>query len=585
MRRHPLPWLAVCLAPVLLTSACLAQVSQRGAGTEPPDKSRERAIHVLNRLTFGPRPGDVDRVMRIGIDRWIDQQLRPESIADSIGLAALEGCRHWTAPVDSIAALMGSGLVTLEVAPRPSDTLRMAIMRFNVAAMPTVPVITRDSARRMTASRGQMFIDNGQLLACRLARVEASEQQLLEVLTDFWLNHFSISGTKIPSRGSIVEWDRAVIRPNALGRFRDLLGSVVRSPTMLTYLDNAVSGADPSHLTLAEVTRARTEGKLPAAGPRTTNGLNENYARELLELHTLGVDGGYTQGDVIDVARALTGWTHTIADPRTSLRIRLGATTGPAAQPLFRFDSTTHDADEKVVLGHRLAGERGIEDGEEVLDILARHPSTARFIARKLAVRLVSDTPPHALVERAAATFLRTDGDLRAVVREIVMSREFNDPSVYGAKVKTPLELVLSTRRALASPPDTAAEVIDLLIALDQPPFGKATPEGWPETAAPWLSVSAMRERFNLASRVSEGELPSIPVEAWPAWHQLVEQPFDVQLEQVIQTLLNGQASAGTRSALGAVRPVEDKNTPDQRRTSLRELIGLALGSPEFQRR
>jgi uncharacterized protein (DUF1800 family) len=401
------------------------------------------------------------------------------------------------------------------------------------------------------------------LLACRLARVEASDQQLLEVMTDFWQNHFSVFGGKVPSRESIVQWDREVIRPNALRRFRDLLGAVAHSSAMLEYLDNAVSRA----------------GRL-----------NENYARELLELHTLGVDAGYTQADVIAVARAFTGWSHNVRG-RVSIETSKGVTIEvyPRQQvdsaQTFVFDSTRHDAGEKLVLGRTLPPGRGLEDGEEVLDLLARHPSTARFIARKLAVRFVSDSPPEALVERAAATFTRTDGDIREVVRTIVTSPEFFSPDVYGAKVKSPLEMVLSARRALAAPVDTAAEAIDLLIALGQPPFGRETPEGWPETASGWMNAGAIVARIDVAVRISRGDYPSIPVESSPAWNRLVNRPFDEQVDGVLETLFSGRSSPELRAALVAARPPADQDTADVRELALRRLIALALGSAEFQRR
>jgi uncharacterized protein (DUF1800 family) len=529
-----------------------------------------RAAHVLGRMTFGPRPGDVERVVRMGIDRWIAQQLASDSIVDRAGTKALDGCWPWLDPLASVTNTMASP-TSYSMSSGGGGVVRVLI------GGGFTGLISRDSALR-AGPRGAVFLDNAQLIGCRLARVEASDQQLVEVMTDFWENHFSVYGVRMPNRGSLVEWDRGVIRPRALGRFRDILGAVAVDPGMLSYLDNAASGADSTHVTLREYIQARESGARPVATRRPGGGLNENYGRELLELHTMGVDGGYTQADVIDVARAFTGWSHTRAVP--GLRVTVGA---PAN---FRFDSTTHDADPKVVLGHSLAAGRGLEDGEQVLDILARHPSTARFIARKLAVRFVSDDPPAALVERAAETFRRTDGDIREVVRTIVTSREFNSPDVYGAKVKNPLEFVLSIRRVLAAPVDTAAEVIDFLVALDHPPFGRLTPDGWPETGPAWATAGAIRERVNIAFRIANGEIPSIPVTAWPEWARLSTQPFDAQLDGVIRSILSGRVSAATRSAMASAGPAPNEpDTPEARQLRLRELIAMALGSPEFQRR
>ncbi len=521
-----------------------------------------RAAHVLNRLTFGPRPGEVDRVVALGIDRWIDAQLNPETINDTAKANALNGCQLWTLPLEEAREL--------------------------ILRSPGFRLITRDSARKLRG--GSAVLADNQLIGCRLARMESSDQQLLEVMTNFWENHFSVYGRTMLSRIAVVEWDRAVLRPHALGRFRDLLGAVAHSPTMLHYLDNALSRASTDRPTLPGTVQPPPD-LTPDVPILTSTGLNENYARELLELHTLGVDGGYTQTDVIEVARALTGWTHTrAAYPAFVAAMRVKGSSSlrivSSADARFAFDSTWHDAGEKTVLGHTLPAGRGLEDGEQVLDILARHPATARFIARKLAVRFVSDSPPESLVERAAETFLRTDGDIRSVVRSIVTSPEFMAPAAYGAKIKSPLELVLSTRRALAAPVDTAAEAVDLLINLKQTPFGYLTPDGWPETGDGWMNAGALIQRMSLATSIGYSELPSIPLEAWPAWKTLSAQSFEQQVDEVIGTLLHGRAAPQLRAAFLASAPVGSQaNTPEARERALRRLIALALGSPEFQRR
>ena len=568
------------------TGACasVTRSAPSGARTATATPLESRAAHVLNRLTFGPRPGDVERVLAVGIDRWIARQLEPDTSLDRSARTALKGCWAWLDSVPSVVAQMSvSPRYTTISTPAMTTSNGMIagrVIAFSVATN-FLGLLPRDSARRMSGF-GAAYLDNGQLIACRLARLEATDHQLLEVMTDFWENHFSIYANRVPGRGSVVEWDRAVIRPRALGRFRDLLGAVARDPGMLAYLDNAVSTASANHQTLREYLQSRDPRTSMLTGQRVGGGVNENYARELLELHTLGVDGGYTQADVIDVARALTGWTHTRATVGGG-RPNPVVSSPPAS---FRFDSSTHDADPKRVLGHDLPGGRGMEDGEQVLDILARHPSTAKFIARKLAVRFVSDSPPAALVDRAAETFRRTDGDIREVVRTIVTSPEFHSPDVYGAKVKSPLELVLSIRRALAAPPDTAAEGIDFLLALEQPPFGRLTPDGWPETGGPWVNAGAMRIRVDLAVRIANGEIPSIPVTAWPEWSRLSTRPFDAQLDGVIRSLLSGRVSAATRSTMASVRPgPDDADTPEARQLRLRELVALALASPEFQHR
>ena len=575
------------LTAFILCSTLAAIPSTNVLAQAPANSAAERAraVHVLNRLSFGPRPGEVDRVLALGVDRWIDRQLRPESIVDSAGLRALDGCPIWTEPVED-ALLSVVGRIGTALTMTGNDGVMRQVVR--IAVSPTLLLIPRDSALRLRSP--DTYLANNQLIACRLARVEFSEQQLLEVMTNFWENHVSVYGRLMPGRGFVVEWDRVVLRPNALGRFRDLLGAVAHSATMINYLDNDVSSVDDRHPSLAEFLRVQGINTVPTYIGR--RGLNENYGRELLELHTMGVDAGYTQQDVIEVARAFTGWT------QTEVRRKVGPVSArmivrkprlvkgqDVDVPGFFFDSTMHDAGPKVVLGHALAPGRGMEDGEEVLDILARHPATARHIARKLAVRFVSDAPPEALIERAAATYLRTNGDIREVLRTIVTSPEFFSPAIYGTKVKTPIELVLSARRALGAAPDTAAQVVDLLIKLDQTPFGHIAPDGWPETGAPWLSAGTMMKRMDLAISIGRGQLQSIPLTSWPAWSMLSNQSFDRQVDGVLQTLLNGQAASGLRKSLLANRPKQAPTTAEQREQSLRELVVLTLGSPAFQRR
>ena len=570
----------LCFALGACTSAAPLRIDSAPVISTEQLADSARALHVLNRLTFGPRPGDVERVLQMGVDQWIEQQLQPSPLLDSRATAALSECPFWTDPVQTAVQRMSS-TVTYST---PRSTVRIISIGLRLVSL--------DSARRIAPHLAPLYDESIRFVGCRFARLEASEQQLLEVMGDFWHNHFSIYGPTVRNRGVILEWDRAVIRPNALGRFRELLGAVAHSPVMLTYLDNDVSSADDQHPTLIQYLRKRRGGPPPI--PRGPSGLNENFARELLELHTLGVDGGYTQRDVVEVARAFTGWTHS--------GWRLGCRQGtpilpqftfemtcrqpPEHDPVFVFDSTMHDAGSKSVLGQRLKAGRGLEDGEQVLDIIARHPATARFIARKLAVRLVSDAPPEALVQRAAATFQRTDGDIREVVRTIVTSPEFNSAGVVGAKIKNPLEFVLSTRRALDAPVDTAGETVDGMIRLGQQPYGHVTPEGWPETASGWMNPGALMKRMDFAVRVSRSEYASIPVESSKLWQSLVDRPFDEQVTGVVAAILNGQVSMELRAALLATRPADyDARSAVSRQHALRRLIALTLGSPAFQQR
>ena len=403
----------------------------------------DRAVsHVLNRVAFGARPGDVERVRAIGIDRYIDLQLHPERIPDR---------------------RIGDGYDSV---PTPSPLRRRP-----------VPTPSPDSSSFELAQE-------------KVLRAVYGERQLQEVLTDFWFNHFNVDARKGPDRLMVAEYERDTIRPHVLGKFRDLLEATAKSPAMLFYLDNWLS-ADPN---ADRVRHGSDTGPTPVGPqrPQRQRGLNENYARELMELHTLGVDGGYTQMDVTEVARCFTGWT--IDRPREN---------GP-----FRFAPRQHDPGRKVVLRHVIKAGGGESDGERVLDILASHPSTARFIATKLVRRFVSDTPPPPLVDRAARRFRDTGGDLREVMRTILTSPEFLSPDAYGAKMKTPFEFVVSALRATGADVTDALPIARALQQLGMPLYQCQPPTGYKDTADAWLNTGALVERMNFAVRLATGKLP-----------------------------------------------------------------------------
>jgi uncharacterized protein (DUF1800 family) len=397
----------------------------------------------------------------MGLERWIAMQLTPERIDDHAADSAVREYRT-------------AGLSSHDLA----ETFRR------------VRVARRDSTRTMDRREDERLLQLSvrEVAAARLARAVLSERQLYEQMVDFWHNHFSVFAGKGQTRLYIPAYDRETIRPHALGRFRDLLGAVAKSPAMLFYLDNAQSMADSSRATLAA---GRGRRRPMARRPR---GLNENYARELMELHTLGVDGGYTQTDVVEGARALTGWT---IDP---------------AQGAFVFRPMLHDADAKTVLGTTLASGRGIEDGEQVLDLLARHPSTARHITRKLVVRFVADSAPPALVERCAGEFQRSDGDIRRTLQCVVTAPEFFSKAAYRSKVKTPFELVASAMRATNAVPDRTPRSIQAVAQLGQPLFGRQTPDGWPERGEEWMNAGAMVNRVNFGLALASGRVPGVRV-------------------------------------------------------------------------
>jgi uncharacterized protein (DUF1800 family) len=462
-------------------------------------------------------------------------------------------------------------------------------------------MMSRDDSAEVRRAAQESRRVLGEMQIAKVARAVASERQLEEVMVDFWENHFTVFAGKGPERYFIASYQREAIRPHALGNFRDLLGAVAKSPAMLFYLDNWQSAVEEGRPTAecgvrsADCAQRRRGRRAGVPNPQSAirnrpRGLNENYARELLELHTLGVDGGYTQADILNVARAFTGWT--LEQPR-----RGGG---------FVFRPAMHDAGTKAVLGRTLAPGRGIEDGEAVLDIVARHPSTARFIATKLARRFVSDDPPASLVDKAAETFARTNGDIREVVRTIVTAEEFFASAAYRAKVKSPFELVVSALRAIDATPDMTPRSAQVVARLGQPLYLHQAPNGYPERGDAWINTGAILNRINFGLTLAGGALPGARPQRWTRYRELVNMPRDQQVDAVIAALLGGEASVETRRILEAgVNPLLSEATPsDSMRMAegapapgrggrsrpieldgLDEIIGLALGAPEFQRR
>jgi uncharacterized protein (DUF1800 family) len=427
-----------------------------------------------------------------------------------------------------------------------------------------------DSSRRemrtpeqMDALRAERSV-LAELAQQKVLRAAYSERQLEEVLVDFWFNHFNVFAGKGATRLYLTEYERDAIRPHVFGRFRDLLGATAHSPAMLFYLDNWQSASDSAdRMEPSNRPRGRTMRGLGRPGldtrrrptevaqNRRPRGLNENYARELLELHTLGVDGGYTQKDVQEVARAFTGWT--IEAPRQGGR--------------FRFEPRMHDTGEKNVLGHRIKAGGDQSDGNQVLDILAAHPSTARLVATKLARRFVADEPPAALVERASARFIATRGDIREVVRTIVTSPEFFDASAYRAKVKTPFEFVVSAARVTGTSLTNALPVVLALREQGMPLYGCQPPTGYADRADAWVNTGALLNRMNFALSLTEGRLGGGRRD-----HGSTGAPPIQNGESLIALSLAGDISPATRAT------VAKATTPAQ-------AGALVLGSPEFQKR
>jgi len=441
-------------------------------------------VHVLNRVAFGPRPGDVDRVRSIGLERYIDEQLRPERLPDPSMNGRLRG-------------LTTIGLSAGEIAERYERPAMEARRERRQKAMDAEPA--PEGRKERDPMRRQANIVVAELAEQKVLRAVYSDRQLQEVLTDFWFNHFNVDARKNRERFLLTVYERDAIRPHVLGTFRDLLEATARDPAMLVYLDNWMSAAETAPGMPPAYVAGRRKPSVPKPGvaapdntarKRAPRGLNENYARELMELHTLGVDGGYTQKDVTEVARAFTGCT--IEPPRRGSG--------------FRFEPRMHDTGAKVVLGHTIKAGGGESDGEQVLDILAAHPATARFIAAKLVRRFVSDVPPPALVDRAAARFRDTRGNLREVTRTILTSPEFFSPAAYYAKVKTPFELVVSALRATATEVGDARPIVRDVQQLGMPLYMCQPPTGYKDTADAWVNTGALVSRMNYALKLARND-------------------------------------------------------------------------------
>lgn len=597
----------------------------------------KQIVHVLNRLTFGPRSGDAADVRRLGVEKWIELQLHPERIPENpdlearlkpletLNLAMWQINEKYGPPQQQQAARPLPSLLTplqlsklrdggsveerREVIASLAPDLRLQVLaavppqaleglpdfeqeaqKLRAPSLRRPPALNEllspeqirvlrngtneervalldafnGEARRqilraagpqavngvpqlrrelMALNQPQQYV-NQELIENKLYRAIYSNRQLEEVLVDFWLNHFNVFNGKNQTRVLLTAYERDTIRPHVLGRFKDLLSATAHDPAMLIYLDNFQSQAPREDM---------PQQPGPNGAPGRRPGINENYGRELMELHTLGVDGGYTQDDVIAVARAFTGWT--VYDPQKYAE--------------FQFNPAGHDRKEKIVLGHTLPPGRGEQDGLDVLDILARHPSTARFISKKLAQRFVADDPPQALIDRMAATFTKTDGDLRAVLGTLFTSIEFSSEGAWQSKLKSPLELVVSAVRALNADAVDVFPLAQRIAEIGQPLYGKLEPTGYPNTSESWASASGIIGRINLATALTAGQVPGVKIDV---------SRFNFKLPSVVATELLGIAPSP--ETLAAI-----EKSIQGREATPSMLAATVLGSPEFQKR
>lgn len=565
--------------------------------------SEQEAIsHALNRLAYGARPGDTERIRQIGLEKWVEQQLHPESIDDS----ALEQ------RLERYPTLRMSSKELLDKYPNATQAAKKeGITKEQVEAQQKQK---REEAESQVIMTGNENLDKAQqqlaklqgpnrmvaeLSMAKLDRAVYSNRQLSAVMEDFWFNHFNVYANKGEEKWYLTPYVRDTIRPRAMGKFPDLLIATAKSPAMLFYLDNYLS-ADPKAIARMEqekaMRRARygggfqppTPGTFP--GPATSGagasgaqqggaqtkkperGLNENYGREVMELHTVGVDGGYTQQDVIQMAETLTGWT--IHEPRKN--------------PEYFFDEKIHAQGKKVVMGATF-NYGGEKDGEEALRMLSSRPQTAKFISTKLARHFVADDPPPALVERMAKTFEATNGDIRAVLRTMIYSPEFWSRDAYRAKVKTPFELVASTSRVLNAEITVTLPVAQWVTRMGEPLFLCQPPTGYSDKADTWVNTGALLNRLNFALAFAGDKMGGTTTDLNGMLGEDSAKDAETALAKSIDLFLDGQIADSTRQTLET-----RLNDAQIRRASLDDqsqnvnealIVGLVLGTPEFQRR
>ncbi len=685
MRSTPKSFLALVLSATCVFSLGVDVTPLLAASASPSDKTKklkldpalkglpiselnadEAVLHALNRLAYGPRPGDVERVKQMGLAKWIDQQLNPNSIDDRAVQARLENyptlamsstqlMRDYPQPKqaekqaaklqaqnasqtrsDAAAAVVArdsqnSGnsanaststaqdmgpTYAAQNAPGEMNNSDSAPVRSNAnstAPPPIVPSPMKDeppnSANMATRGAGgkqnvlggadpnavpKAIADDSrkpqrvveELAMAKVTRAIYSERQLQQVLDDFWFNHFNVFAGKGEDRYYLTSYERDVIQPHTLGKFKDLVNATAQSPAMLFYLDNYLS-ADPQAAARQAAERAaRQQGRYggfgrpypPTGNPQAQNkkkqerGLNENYGRELMELHTLGVDGGYTQKDVTEVARCFTGWS--IEKPREN--------------PSFKFDEKLHDPNPKYVLGKKIhAG--GMKDGEQVIELLAHNPSTAKFISTELARRFVSDTPPPALVARMSQTFLSDDGDIRSVMRTMIYSPEFWSRETYRAKIKTPYELVISAVRTLGTDVDTPMPLVQWVGRIGEPLYQCQPPTGYSDKADAWVNTGALLNRLNFSLTLAGNKIRGSRSDVTALLGTDAGAEPRVALTRAVDVFLGGAVAPNTietlEKQLDSPQVLQAKLDDPAKATDLGVVSGLVLGAPEFQRR
>jgi uncharacterized protein (DUF1800 family) len=561
---------ALVMAAMLATQTFASLADAAKVSKKQRLSHEQQIIHVLNRLGFGARPGDVERVKSMGLENYINQQLNPEKISDTVAenkvkdlsvvsMTTAELYEKYPQPGMLLRQLQAKGMLggDLEKDAKNNPQLNPQDEKYRK--------VLEEYYQQNGLQRPQRIM--AELQASRILRAVYSERQLQEVMVDFWTNHFNVFAGKGADRWLLPSYDRDTIRPNAMGKFSQLLLATAQSPAMLFYLDNFQS-VSPN----ANRGRAMLRQNLQAQQPR--RGINENYARELMELHTLGVDGGYTQRDVQEVARCFTGWT--ILQPRgggAAVNAMMGEA-GRRNAGTFFFNVRAHDDGEKTVLGHKIPAGGGMKDGLTVLDILAHHPSTAKFIATKLVRHFVSDTPPPALVDRVAVAFTKSDGDIRETLKAIFFSNEFNSTEAYRTKIKRPFELVISAIRTLGADTNGGPGTHQWIARMGEPLYGFQTPNGYSDAAETWVTTGGLLERMNFGLALASNRVQGTRVDL----SRMTGREKSKLVDELLKMIVDGDISAATRETL--MKQIDDTNSND----TAAKVVGLILGTPEFQR-
>jgi uncharacterized protein (DUF1800 family) len=534
---------------VLLSSNAWANPLPKKKTPPPrPLSLHEKVAHLLDRLAFGGRPGDAEKIERGGapaIQKWINLQLQPEKIPDDGLEQKLAGFR---APSMSPEQLLATYKRPEEIA------VSMGIKKEDFQK-------NEDLKKEIRKKIGEENLPDEifrEMASQKIMRAVESRRQLQEVLADFWMNHFNIDISKGEERWLLPQFERDVIRKHLFGKFSDLLEGAAHSPAMLFYLDNQAS-------------QSAIDYSNPKRGPvpRKNGGLNENYAREILELHTLGVDGGYQQSDVTELARILTGWS--IDDIKT--------------HPVFKFRDRVHDQGEKTFLGRKFAAGNGQDEGEWALKMMEESPATAHFISFKLARYFVSDNPPASLVDRLAKTFQESHGDLTKVYRQLFSSPEFWSRAAYQAKVKKPFQFVASSIRVLGGELELKNDLFKVLASMGEESYRCAPPTGYKDVAAIWVNPGAMVSRLSFAMKLSSNRFEGVYI-SLPRVDPVPDTSLKL-VRQVEYRVLHERLSEGSENVVVHEFQNETRTMADGevRPLSLSKAAGLIIGSPEFQRR